>query len=115
VILEDKETFVEVVHDLNEERKKCSSVLGSNVFRNVLDDTIIKDISDDLEHIFNKDYIIENFAVFDEKFAFQILNVIQDIFMDIDETDIVYLQHAEWDEHNVDFYFEDVPACTMFR
>lgn len=52
----DQETFLEVVHDLNEENKRYSSVLGPGVFSNTLDDTVIKDLSDDLKHIHQRIY-----------------------------------------------------------
>jgi predicted CopG family antitoxin len=54
VTTEEKESFVEVMHDLNEENKRCGSVLGSSSFGNALDDAVIKDISDDLKHVFTK-------------------------------------------------------------
>ena len=71
VTAEDKETFVEVLCDLNKENKRCGSVLGSSSFGNVLDDAVIKDISDELKHVFTKDYIVDNFPVFNEKLAFK--------------------------------------------
>ena len=108
VTTEEKETFVEVMHDLNEENKRCGSVLGSSSFGNALDDAVIKDISDDLNYVFTKDYIVDKFPVFNEKLAYQILSVIQDIFMDINDTDLTYPQHTELDD--IDFYFSNVPA-----
>ena len=35
-----------------------------------------KDISDDLKHVFTTDYIVDNFPVFNEQLAYQILSVI---------------------------------------
>ncbi|XP_028404069.1 putative ATP-dependent DNA helicase Q1 [Dendronephthya gigantea] len=103
---EEKDTFVEVLHDLNVENKKCGSILGSSVLGNKIDDTVIEDIGEDLKHVFTTDYIMDNFPVFNEQLAIQILSVIQDIFMDINEVDLVYLEPTEPD---IDFYF-NVPV-----
>ena len=64
---EEKETFVEVLCDLNEENEKCASVLGPSSLGNTIDDAVIKDISDDLKHLFTTDYIMDNFPVFNEQ------------------------------------------------
>lgn len=50
--------------------------------------------------------IIDNFPVFKEKLAYQILSVLQDIFMDIRDIDLLYLKNTDLD--SVDFYFADV-------
>ena len=105
---EEKETFVEVLYDLNEENKKCASVLGSSSLGNTIDNAVIKDISDDLKHVFTADYLMDNFPVFNEQLAYQILSVIQDIFMDINDIDLTCLKHAELED--IDLNFSNVPA-----
>lgn len=105
---EEKETFVDVLHDLNEENKKCGSVLGSSSLCNTIDDAVIKDISDDLKHVFSTDYIMNNFPVFNEQLAYQILSVIKDIFMDINDMGLSSLQPTELED--IDFYFSNVPT-----
>ena len=47
---------------------------------------IIKDLSEDLKHLFSVDYILLNFAIFDEEHAKEILAMVNDIFNDVEES-----------------------------
>lgn len=44
------------------------------------------DLAADLEHSFPVDYILQNFPIFNEKLAAEILMVANDIFNDVKET-----------------------------
>lgn len=44
------------------------------------------DLAADLEHLFTVDYILQNFPIFNERLAAEILMVANDIFNDVEET-----------------------------
>ena len=83
---DDRETFTEVLKDLAVTCEANISVFGSVCFQYVLTDAIVSDLAADLEHLFTVDYIMQNFPIFNEKLAAEILMVANDIFNDVEET-----------------------------
>lgn len=83
---DDRETFTEVLKDLAVTCEANISVFGSVCFQDVLTDAIVSDLAADLEHLFTVDYIMQNFPIFNEKLAAEILMVANDIFNDVEET-----------------------------
>ena len=59
-------TFSAVLQDLECTTKSNISVFGSVCFQDMLTAEIIKDLSEDLEHLFSVDYMLLNLAIFDE-------------------------------------------------
>ena len=59
-------TFSAVLQDLECTTKSNISVFGSVCFQDMLTAETIKDLSEDLEHLFSVDYILLDFAIFDE-------------------------------------------------
>ena len=82
----ERDTFTEVLKDLAVTCQANISVFGSVCFHNVLTDAIVSDLAADLEHLFTVDYILQNFPIFNEKLAAEILMVANDIFNDVEET-----------------------------
>ena len=83
---DDRETFTEVLKDLAVTCEANISVFGSVCFQDVLTDAIVSDLAADLENLFTVDYIMQNFPIFNEKLAAEILMVANDIFNDVEET-----------------------------
>ena len=99
VTSDERGTFSAVLQDLACTPKSKISVFGSVCFQDMLTAETIKDLSEDLEHLFSVDYILLNFAIFDEQYAAEILAVVNDIFNDVEEsaylTDIC---ETEWSD-----------------
>jgi hypothetical protein len=62
-------------------------------------------LGNDLEHLFSVEYVTGNFPILDNTVACEILNVVNDIFQDIDEASSEE-QHFNWVRD--DFYFSEV-------
>jgi len=84
--MDERGTFTEVLKDLAVTCQANIAVFGSVCFQDVLTDAIVSDLAADLEHLFTVDYILQNFPIFIEKFAAEILMVVNDIFNDVEET-----------------------------
>ena len=63
----------------------------------MLDDAIILDLAADLQHLFPVDYILQNFSIYNEKLAAEILLVVNNIFNDVeDATHLKELCEMDW-------------------
>ena len=104
-VLEDqRETFVSVMKDLRAEKK--SSVFGSSFLKNMLEDTVITEMANDLEYIFTVDHIMDNYPILDRTIALEILAIIDDLFGDIKEASdsVELLASAHYDKYFPDYY-----------
>ena len=108
---DERHTFRDVVLDLSKGFKSNISVLGTQCFQDVLNDGVIADLAEDLEHLFSVDYILQNFAILNERLAAKILVVVNDIFNDLEESAyLMELCEQDWDDQEQ--FFLSVPEQT---
>ena len=97
-------TFAEVLKDLAVTCQANISVFGSACFQDVLTDAIVSGLAADLEHLFTVDYILQNFTIFNEKLAAEILMVVNDIFNDVEETThLKELCEMDWSDCQISY------------
>ena len=100
---EERQTFVDVLKDIQQGGN--AAVFGTTFLKNILQDSVINELGNDLEHLFSVKYVTGNFPILDNTVACEILNVVNDIFQDIDEASSEE-QHFNWVRD--DFYFSEV-------
>lgn len=79
----------EILHELKDSTNASCSIFGSNNLMAQIDDNLIKELVNSCEYIFSTSYLMENFAIFDNETAQQILTVFTDVFGDIKEVEFV--------------------------
>lgn len=125
---EDRELLREVLQDLKCSLSHHSSIFGSDTFAEV-DDDLINDLVDNCHLVFNIEYLMEKFPIFNVDSARHILEVFMDVFGDVEEVeftlgldigkfeedDPLCLNHSYDDgdegeissEGEISYYFED--------
>ena len=92
------------------------SVFGSACFQDVLTDAIVSGLAADLEHLFTVDYILQNFTIFNEKLAAEILMVVNDIFNDVEETThLKELCEMDWSDCQISYLNLEVICLKCLR
>lgn len=91
VTANERQTFLDLLKDLQVASNLHTSVLGAMCFHEAssLDDDIIECLTGDLEHLFTVDYILQNFNIVSEILAGKILGVVNDIFNDLKEAELL--------------------------
>jgi hypothetical protein len=100
----ERETFVDVLKDIQQSGN--ATVFGTTFLKNMLKDSVINKLASDLENLFSVEYITRNFPILDHRVACEILNVVSDIFQDIDKASIEESHFNNWVRD--DFYFFEV-------
>ena len=99
VSAEQRKTLISVVNDVKNEHHEELSVLGSMFFQNMLEESVIEELSNNLEKIFTVKDIMENFPILEMQVASEILSVVNDIFADIEAVeDLNDIPCLYWDE-----------------
>ena len=76
VSLEQRGTFISVLNDIKKEHSKSASVLGSAFLQNVLDESTINELGNNLQHLFTVQDVMENFPILENQVALEILTVV---------------------------------------
>ena len=72
----------------------------------MLDDCVINKLGSDLENLFSVEYVTKNVPILDHRVACEILNVVNDVFQDMDEASFQESHFNNWVRD--DFYFSQV-------
>ena len=86
---DERQLLSEILHELKDSTNASCSIFGSNNLMAQIDDNLIKELVNSCEYIFSTSYLMENFAIFDNETAQQILTVFTDVFGDIKEVEFV--------------------------